>query len=168
VFQFVGKFEKLELRGARFNEAFTKALEVQMRQASREFLRAVIVRVPVYTGMARGSLVPLGRFLRVAVPINPDPGAKKHPNKNPAAGAAASSFKFTNEGGFNPRLRLDIGVLHFELNEFRPSTLPLRHPTPWHSFEAGREAFKAYLRENLTKKVPRVKKFITRTRVTIK
>ena len=168
MFQFVGRFEKLTLQGARFSTAWKQALETQMRQASREFLRAVIVRVPVYTGMARGSLQPVGRFLRVAVPIRPDPRARLYPDKNPGRGRALGGFNFSNKGGFSPNLSINIGVLHFQLNEFRSSKLKLRHPTPWRSFDAGRAAFRAYLRRNLAQKVPRINSFVVRTRVRIK
>lgn len=167
-FRLIVKFEKLNLDVPKATAAIEKAIEVQMRQAAREMLRAIIVKVPVFTGMARGTMQPLGRFLRVAVPITPKPGAKKYPGKNAAAGALASSFTFANSGGLRPRLRFDPGVAHFQTNDkFDVSErgIKLRNPTPWHALQAGREAFKIYLRQNLKKRVPRISSFVTRTRV---
>jgi hypothetical protein len=56
-------------------EGLSKTLEKRLgqilRQSAREWLRTMIVYVPVETGMAKSALAPLGAFLRVAVPIEP-------------------------------------------------------------------------------------------------
>jgi hypothetical protein len=159
--QFSGSLYALELDEARFTKTLRETLEVQVRQAARAWLRAVIPRVPVYTGMSRGSLQPLARFLRVAIPISPDQGAIRHPKKTPEAGASQSFFDFPNNG-YVYSFQWDTDVLHYKINEYNNMSgiLPLRHPTPWHSIEAGNKAFNAYIEQTLPKRLPRVSDFI--------
>lgn len=49
--------------------AIKKAIEIQSRLAARAFIRASVPRVPIQSGMARGSFLNLGRALRVAIPM---------------------------------------------------------------------------------------------------
>jgi hypothetical protein len=66
-------FIKMEAKLLKYNKKvekkIKKIMEVQMRQAIRAFIRAAVPRIPVDTGMSRGSLMHLGRLLRVRVPI---------------------------------------------------------------------------------------------------
>lgn len=127
------------------------------------FLRAVIPQVPVWSGMARASLKPLAQFLTnragftVSVPITPDPDAHSHikAGQNEAAGEALGSFKFVRSEGL---LAIEMGtdVPHYSYLDFNQSSRPLRHPTPWKSFEAGREAALEY-REYVKKHLPRIR-----------
>lgn len=48
-----------------------KVSEVVLRKAIRAWLRKMVESIPVWEGTARGTLKPLGRFIRVAVPISP-------------------------------------------------------------------------------------------------
>lgn len=50
-------------------KAIKQAIEVQSRLAARAFIRASVPRVPIQSGMARGSFLNLGRALNVAIPI---------------------------------------------------------------------------------------------------
>jgi hypothetical protein len=51
-----------------------------LRLATREWVRAVVKKVPVYSGTARGTLSPLGRYVNAAVPrgkvVGPTGGTK--------------------------------------------------------------------------------------------
>lgn len=152
------KIRTIEFKSKEFSEALREAVAVQTRQATREWLRAVVQRVPVYTGMARGSFLPLSRFLRVAVPINP---VAQRNYGNPESGAAMSSYRFywrrqTYTFTFNTE------VPHYLINEINVGlgSPPLRHPTPWHSLDAGKIAFFNYLESNLKEKVPRILDYI--------
>lgn len=145
---------KFDVKG--FRKTVDAALQTQLRMAAREWLRAVIPRVPVYTGMSRGTLQPLGQFLRVAVPISP---VASRPGYSIEGGAAASSFSFTKEGAYY-YFTWNNEVLQYQINEFHRVPLPLRHPTPWRSLDAGRRAFDAYVKNTIPKRIPRVNDFI--------
>jgi hypothetical protein len=162
---------KVNLKILKFNkkgytEALQKAIDVQVRQAAREWLRAVIHEVPVYSGQARASLLPLSRYLRVALPIEPtEAGQKRYPG-GITKGSVQGQFDFSSEG-YVSRFSFSTTVPHFLINEFNVGLgqPPLIHPTPWKSMEYGKIAFQAYLRENLKKKLPRIGKYVTLVKV---
>lgn len=156
--QFTGRLYTMQFDAEGFKKSLQEAIAVQMRQAARAWLRAVIPAVPVYTGMARGSLQPLGRILRVAVPISPIAFRR---GKSPAEGATQSSFEFYNNGSVWT-FSWSTDVLHYTINEYNnmSGVLPLRHPTPWKSIEKGNIAFNAYMEANISKRIPKLADYI--------
>lgn len=142
-------------------------LEEQVKNAAREFLRTVITKVPIYSGEARGTLQPLGRFLRVPVPTTGVPAAlRKSPGHDAASGALQSSFEFDLKDGFKPRFKFDVTLAHFITNEYHtglPEQKYLKWPTPWGAIAAGRASFKRYLDLTLKRSVPHVKDFTVYT-----
>jgi hypothetical protein len=151
--QLKGFLAHLTLDPQRYTKTLDKYMEVQMRQAAREWLRAVIQKVPVWTGMSRGSLKPLGAFLRVAIPISPVEFRK---GMGPEAGARRSTFFF---GRKNTKYKFyfNENVLHYTMNEFFNVNPPIHliHPGQWHSFEAGEDAFEAYVKDVLPGRLPK-------------
>jgi hypothetical protein len=169
--------EVIRLDHKAFSKTAIETLDTQMRNAAREFLRAAIPRVPIDTGMAVGSFLNIGRFLRIAVPIGPGPYSRKHPNwktpqtythtdgtkmpKTPESGANLSTDPaqaFRREG---EKVSFDFrsDVYHYMLND-----IGLKYG-PWHSFSAGRAAFEEYTREILPGKLPKVYEFIRKRNI---
>jgi len=149
---------KFKFNRTAFSQAMQKRLGVAIRQAARAFLRAAVREVPIQTGEARGSLQPLGKFLRVAVPI---PGAKPRSGKNAGTGAAqtvgplirvtptSASFTFTTE------------VFHYFLNDLHQFTYGSdKKQTPWRSFEIGFDAFKREMNVQIARQIPNVFDFL--------
>ncbi len=143
-------------------------LEVQNRQAARAWLRAVILNVPVWTGEARGSLRPLGQFLRVNVPINPSSSkwaqraiAQGHTAE---AGAAQGKFEFKIEGQARVIFEFETSVIHYLINEFYNVKPPIHliNEVPWYSLKAGKAAYKTYVNENVRKSLPKLKSYLIR------
>lgn len=152
-----------------YRKSFDDAMNTQMRQAARAWLRAMlsaelpIVRrgavgatstgiPPVWTGTARGTLVPLGRFLRVAIPIKP---VVKLPGRGPDVGAAQGKFFFGNNYD-RYYFRFSTQLAYYTLNEFHQSDIPLTHKTPWEGFAIGQKAFQDYCNNVMPKKLPKV------------
>lgn len=54
-----------------FTKTMDRVLGQIFRESVRDWLRELLLHVPVETGMAKAALQPLGRFLRVAVDIKP-------------------------------------------------------------------------------------------------
>lgn len=156
--KFTGRLVYIKFNKEKFNKTLDEKLHIQLRNAARAWLRAVIPNVPVYTGMARGSLAPLGRFLHVAVPISP---IASRPGKSPEAGEQHSEFKFYRRSG-QFVFSWNTTVLHYLINEFNDMSgiLPLTHPTPWHSIAAGNAAFKLYVEQVIPKRLPNLGDFI--------
>jgi len=167
MFRPVMRFTKLEIAVKKYRKATDVAIEQVMKESMKEALETVILHVPTYTGMARGSLRPIGRVVEANIMnITPAPGAVDHPEKTIAKGeAAGSDFVFYHKDGRH-FISFKNAVEHYETNEHEQNiSLPLIHPTPWESWQAGREVYKAYLRDQLTSRVPNVKKFVTKTEV---
>lgn len=163
-----GSIDILELEVEQYTKSVRKAVEVHTRNAVRKFMRAAIPRIPVDTGMARGSFLNLGRFLRVEVPINPVSFDKKYyykpaygSPKNKETGASISTdpedafywkggkfwFAF-NSQVFHLKLEDEIGV----------------HSGPWNSFRAGRIAYLIEMRK-IKQRLPNIKGFFIKTTV---
>lgn len=158
--RFRGRLSLPKLDAERFTKAYQEAAETQVRQAARAWLRAVIPKVPVWAGTSRGTLQPLGRFLRVAVPI-----AVKVtlPGKGPSIGAAKSEFKFIRDGK-RFYFRWGMDVEHFIQNEYygAPPNIQkrLKNPTPWNAIKSGEDAFKEYMETLAKQRLPRLKDYI--------
>ena len=161
------KLVYLKLNKGAFTKTLTEAIEVQSRQAARAWLKAVLTKVPTWTGEARGSLKPLGQFLRVAVPITPSPSkwarraiAEGHTAES---GEAQGHFQFKNEGGTRFVFIFKTDVVHYLINEFYNVKPPINliDPAPWFSLRAGKKAYTEYLNTNLKQKIPKIKSFLT-------
>lgn len=171
MFKFTLQLKKIKFNKAQYSKTLTEALEAQVRQAARAFLRAALEKVPTYTGMARGSLIPLGRFLNVSIPIELT-FDKKHGHEDRTAlgeQAGRKAFNFSSGNKTKFTFSFELKVLHYLINEGTKDAIPnLRNPTPWLSLDAGLEAFYGYLRENLEDKVPRIKDFVVKETFVIK
>lgn len=159
----------IKLNVGEWTKALVEALEVQNRQAARAWLRTVITKVPVWTGEARGSLRPLGQFLRVAVPISPSSSkwAQKaiREGHTAEAGAAQGQFEFKVEAGRRLLFVFSSDVVHYLINEYYDVSdkIHLINEVPWYSIKAGNAAYKQYLATNLKDKIPKLKSYITRS-----
>ena len=172
--RFHGTVKTLGFDANGYTVAMKKQLEIAYRKAAAEFLRAAIPLVPVDTGMARGSFLNIGRFLRVAVPISPKPRktAKLYYHRgafspgermNPELGASYSTkvedlFKWkANKLSFQFNTR----VYHYNLLD----AIGVRGQEPWNSFSEGQKAFIESL-SGLSKRLPKITDFIILTNVT--
>ena len=142
-----------------FNAALRKVAEQQVRQAAREWLRAVIPRIPVFTGTARGTLQPLGRFLKVAVPISPIATRK---DKGPNVGESRTRPYYFHRDGDRHYFRFNTDLGYFIQNEFYHAPNPpfkLTHPTPWNAIIEGNLAFEAYIKTTLPQRIPKIRDY---------
>lgn len=148
------------------------------------FLKEVVKHVPVWSGMSRGSLRPLARYLtdrgyKVQIPIAPRPSSRlaQQRGQNIAAGEARGEFSVIIKDGsyvliFEPKVK------HYRTNEFTQVTkeasdlaisrikkfgkkhlkkrrfLNLRHPTPWQSFTYGNLKLQIFITTQVKKKLP--------------
>lgn len=149
-------FRIMKFNGRRYLKTLDRRLGVIIRQAAREWLRAVLKSVParggfpVVTGAAKSTLVPLGRVLRVAVPVRPV-GRKDRREE----GENSSKFKIVDDSvGGNKKyvysFEWSTDLLHYYINEFY-GYIP---HAPWNTTEAGEEAFVAYVEDALNRELP--------------
>jgi hypothetical protein len=173
--RFSGQLQGLKLAKGKFTKVLDRQLQVLVRLAAREWLRAVIIKVPVYTGFALGSVKNaegekgnLARFLNVAVPIVPvnkrlhfyyHPGRKRIV-KNEDTGAYFSKYAFVN---FNKvyRFRFQSDIIYYMINDFFGSDFT----GPWNSMDAGKTAFFEYLDANKVRMLPKVSDYLVKINV---
>jgi hypothetical protein len=159
------RLQGFKLEQGKFTKALDTACQRLVREAAREGLRALVLRVPVWSGMALGSIKhargpggSLSSFLRVSIPINPvETKRRKHERSQPG------TFNFTTSNHVY-RFRVRSDVFHYILHEFnpRPSYIHQQIKAPWKSFSAMQNAFVGHIRRN-AHRLPKVKEFIIRT-----
>lgn len=153
MFTFSGSLVQLNFNKEKYRKRLDEILKRQVRNAAREWLRAVIPNVPVWTGTARGTLLPLSRILRVANRISPVHFKRDF---GPSIGENFGAFSFldgTNgQYGFQYQIFLD----YFQENEFSPAPAKykLKNPTPWHALRSGDAAYKKYMADILPQRLP--------------
>jgi hypothetical protein len=154
--------KRLKIKG-NFTKTFNETLDIEIRNAARAWLKIVMTHVPVWTGMAAGSLIPLGQYLRIAIPIHRNPSADTHGYqwRSEAQGIPLGHFRFEHRKT-SVTFWFSTDVAHYNINELfdpRPD-IHLIHDAPWHSWEHGRVAFFDYLHKNLPQKLPKLKNYI--------
>lgn len=155
-----------EIRLPRINlEALEKELLKEMftllQDAAREFVRKSFGHIPVDTGMARSTLVPLGRFLNVLVRVAPK---RRVLGKSPELGQLQSGFEFKIvKSVFS--FEFNSKVFHHFLNDqFNIKRVP---SSPWNSILIGSLAFTKFIAENLINALPSIKFFVRFNRMVI-
>lgn len=154
----------------KYLKQFESKMAVQNRNAARAWLRAALPHIPVRTGMAKASLIPLARFLNVGILVQPVDFPSRVFEGVASSDEPSSMFESNGKGEF--LFQFTINVLHYLLNEFAvygmgPYLNPI-DPTiqpPWESMEAGRLAYIAYVQSEVTRNVPRIREFIYATKI---
>lgn len=154
----------IDFDSVNYTKTLDRVLGQIIREAAREWLRAVITSVParggfpVLTGEAKATLAPLGRFLRVAVPISPTfDGRHKFQDKR-AEGEAQSQFKLESKN-YNYSFEWSNEVAHYYINEFF-ALIPSAQPDGWHTLEAGERAMLIYVNDALERRLPNIAQYI--------
>lgn len=179
-FSFKGELFKIKFNERAWTEKVDEELQILVHQAAREWMRAVIIHVRVYTGFAKGSIAfatgshgDLAQYLNVFVPIYPRYNGKpkfyKHSNnrkteKSPESGGIYAHYNFSSSQ-HRYRFTFREEITYFLLNEFFGSTATGGYA--WQSFPFGSRAFKKYLDLNVKSKIPRIKEFLTKEPVVI-
>jgi len=168
-----GSIVKIRLSPLKFNKTLDAALQLAMRQAIRAWMAAVIRNVPVYSGMARGSLRAVKKIPglgNIAVPIRPTRKALERVGNRTSQGLANATATLTSKR-FLYEFSFSANVDHYALNEFydMKKQIPnLRRATPWGSLDRGAEAFFNRLHKTLTDKFPKIVDLATLSRVIIR
>lgn len=145
---------RITFKVKRFSKKLDRTLGICFRKALRAWLRAILVSVagsfPVWSGQAKSTLKPLGRTLKVAVPVRP---LKRRPNGRPIPdrrieGEKSSYFSIRDDkshpGTFIYTFYWRTKTLHYLFNEIEQTFIK---NTPWHTLVAGQEAFRTALLE---------------------
>lgn len=176
-FGFSAKLNKFVIDKGKFTKTLDDKATALLKGAAREWLRAVYVKVPVWTGEARGSLKfargrsgPgagqfLATFLNVAISIEPQ---EIREGKDAESGGRKARWTL---GGHNGKYSFTFNedVLHYIIldNHALGFGNP-NFPRPWESFKAGEEAFNNHILLHKDRLAPKVSDFITFTQIKLK
>ncbi len=166
----MGKVFECNIKGLKLEYGkYTKALDTIMRQqlkeAAKDWLRAVVERTPVYSGESRGSLLPLAAYLNEEINISPAANwliRKQGPTSLGAdVGESEGRYSFTSSN-YVYTFSFATDVPQYLINEFNVGlgSPPLINPTPWLSLEAGEQALFEYLDRNILANFPKVSDFV--------
>ena len=147
---------KMKFNERSWTKKFTAEMLKLVKDAAREYLKLLIERVPVYTGMSQGSLKPLSRFLNHSFSISP-----KHfrRDRTPALGERQQDFKLeAQHGGKTFRFRWNTHVAWFIANNYHAH--PNVPSAPWGVLEDAEDVFYQYLKDNWKDRMPRLKSFM--------
>ena len=181
--RFFGTIKIPKLDEAAYSKSLHEEIKRQFRKAALAYLRAATAsdRIPVDTGMARGSFLNLAKFLRTTLSIVPKRTKKKNgevlqyyhrpgsrgQDKTPQLAQQYSTApeKILKENGSRLAFVYNVRVYHFELNDgFGDQFAGINANAPWGATEAGKEEFIRVMR---LLKVPKVKKFMVKTTISV-
>lgn len=154
----------LEINTDRYNKTLEEEVNIQLRQAVRAWLRVLVEEgaIPVWTGTAKGVFLPLGKFLRVAIPIRP---IKNKKGFGPDVGAKSSTYAFTRVGNkYTFEFIHSIGYLAANEEARLKPPIKLRQPGPYNAFKRAGEAYDKYVDEHFEKRMTRLIAKVTRYR----
>ncbi len=136
-----------------------------LRLATRAWVTAVVTKVPVYSGTARGTLAPIGRFVNAAVPrgtvVGPTSGTKKILGKTYNIGFDAGKeygqrFELGQEASPNKTTWFFTfnheDLVYFIWDNYGKPLSTLRQ-APWDALKAGDDAFRLSVKEKFVPEV---------------
>lgn len=147
------KFLKVEINTKRYFEVLDERIERALRRSAISFLIEVQKNVPVLTGMAKGSLVPLAFDLKSLNRLSfagSRPTRDKNRFKGIQQGKKPPFFKVDSKKVFE--FEIFTEVEHYILNEFFPRgpSNPRGSPrAPWNSFEKGASKMEKIIEKRL-------------------
>lgn len=170
----VGRLNYLRFDDAKIRSVLAEELKQMHLSAIGAWLKAVLTAVsgptiqndfPVWTGTAKSSLQPLGKYLEVRATNLPfdlqdllsvTPVVKRKgmgPEVGRSQGQKFSIRTFSNQHGpFRFQFEWSTAVEHYAVNEFHNANaqgLKLKNPGPWNTMLAGNAAYREYLEAGL-------------------
>lgn len=167
--RFYGRLFGIKINEGKYTKALDKDLQILVRKAAREWLKTVITRVPVWTGMAKGSIKfasgpggNLAAYLNVSVPIDP---VEHRKGKTPEIGGRFGRYNFTSSRHIY-RFTFRSDVIHYIHNEFfaRTDNANEQIVAPWQSLIFAELAYRSELRRGIAT-LPKVAKYIEKVEI---
>lgn len=164
-----GRGVAFKLDGVRYSRALDEMIQREFKKALYAFLEVAEHRIPVETGMARGSLQLLADFAGFKLDLS---DARPRGGNDADVGASLGNlrvdFRWPNYG-----FTFTTDVYHYWLHETQSSIFNVAADRyvknkKWESFKYGRKAFKDYLTHNIVKNIPKLDKFVTRVDLPIR
>ncbi len=134
--KFTGKFIGIKLDRRAYLTFLQEYLQKKLFEVTNVWLNATTGRVPVWSGMAKGSLLVLANLIDSTLLITPVRGVKSRINLGEAMGTAILDIETLGIA----TITISTEVPHYVIQEFQ--NVGVSKSAPWLSFEAGAAAYK--------------------------
>lgn len=128
--KFSGQITGIKLDLAAYQKQLDKFLKQKLHEIASAWLEGVTGRVPVWSGMARGSLLELVDLINGRLLITPKKGVKSRIPEGRALGEAKPKY-----GPTEYTITIRTKVPHYVKQEYE--NVGVSKSAPWLSFEAG-------------------------------
>ena len=133
--KFTGQFLGAKVDIDKYQQQLREAIENALEEGAKLWLKAVVGRVPLWSGMARASLLELSRLISGQVVLSPLKAKSRIPKGDSLGTAEYNSDRTT--------LTITTNVKHYNVQEYRSGISP---SAPWRSLDAGAVAFSNYVK----------------------
>ena len=133
--KFTGKFLGAKIDIDKYQQQLREAMIDALEEGARIWLQAVVGRVPLWSGMARGSLLELSELVSGRVVFTPLKARSRVPAGR-RLGTAEPKYEKDKV-----TIKITTDVPHYTAQEYRSGISP---SAPWRSLMAGAVAFKTY------------------------
>jgi hypothetical protein len=164
--RFYGSAKRIKVKGD-FNKKMDTAIMNELKEAARAFAVAAFAEVPIWTGQAAGTFIPLFRFLRLPAPnITPKDklGRNRIAEGRVKGGIPAEMFHSTPGGFKSFTFPITLDYYAWQDVESTPFMHPpgynLRKALPWGTLKVGEEAFHTDMSFRFGRNMPRLEDFL--------
>lgn len=133
--KFTGQFLGAKIDIDKYQQQLQEAMIDALEEGARIWLQAVVGRVPLWSGMARGSLIELRELVSGKIAFSPLKAKSRVPAGR-SLGTAEPNYEQDKV-----TITITTDVPHYTEQEYRSGVSPT---APWHSLMAGATAFKSY------------------------
>ena len=134
--KFTGKFTVIKLDRQAYLTFLQEYLQKKLFEVTNVWLNATTGRVPVWSGMAKGSLLVLANLVDNKLIITPIRGVKSRVALGELVGTAIPDWETPGRA----LITISTEVPHYVIQEF--TNVGVSKSAPWLSFEAGAAAYR--------------------------
>lgn len=134
--KFTGTFVSAKLDLRKYEKELEAHLWQELKLAAGAWLAATEGRVPVWSGMAKASLLELSELIDGTIVISPLRAKSRIPQGKPL-GTAVPEISPTGA-----KITITTDVEHYNIQEFRRVPTGGSPSAPWRSLQAGAAAFR--------------------------
>lgn len=133
--KFTGQFLGAKIDVDKYQQQLQEAMIDALHEGAKIWLQAVVGKVPLWSGMARASLLELSELVSGQIVFSP----LKAKSRIPAGRSLGTAEQDIEQDRVTITITTDVP--HYTEQEYRSGVSPT---APWHSLMAGAIAFKSY------------------------
>lgn len=128
--RFDGTFAAATINTIQFEKVLKNHLKIELRKVANAWLLGVVGKIPVWSGMSRGSLLELVKLINGKLVITPKGGVKSRITEGRSLGTAIENLDLND---FSITITTDVD--HYNLQEY--TNVDISQSAPWGSLIAG-------------------------------